>query len=221
VKRAYVLPILATLAAFLVPSEVVGKDWKHVTIGTEAAYPPFNMRTRDGQLIGFDIDLGNDLCTRIKVSCEFVPQDFSGLIGALTAGKFDAIMSGMSITPKRMEIISFSVPYVISLSEFAVRKNGALADLPDEGARISLDDKDAFAAEIAKLAPQLHGKTVGVESATTHADMLATYFKDIVTIRTYSQSADRDLDLQTGRIDAALELVAHFAPTLAEQGSTS
>jgi octopine/nopaline transport system substrate-binding protein len=183
----YRLPIAVMLATALVSSVSFGKDWKHVAIGTEAAYPPFNMKASDGQIIGFEVDLGNDLCTRIKVSCDFVPQDFNGMIGALTAGKFDAIMSGMSITPKRMEVISFSVPYAISSSVFAVRKNGPLADLPDEGVRVSLDDKDGFAAELAKLAPKLKGKTVGAELSSTQADMLTMYFGDLVTQRTYSR----------------------------------
>jgi octopine/nopaline transport system substrate-binding protein len=90
--------------------------------------------------------------------------------------------------------------------------------LPDEGVRVSLDDKDAFAAELAKLAPKLKGKTVGAELSSTQADMLTMYFGDLViTQRTYSASDDWHRDLQTGRIDAALDLSPSFVSTIAEQ----
>src|SRR5215469_8763356 len=56
------------------------KDWKKVVIATEGAYMPFNGHAPDGKLIGFEIDLGNDACKRLKLTCEWVAQDWDGII---------------------------------------------------------------------------------------------------------------------------------------------
>ena len=73
-------------------------DDKPVRIGIEAAYPPFSFKTPDGQLAGFDVDIGNALCEEMKVKCTWVEQEFDGLIPALKVRKIDAILSSMTIT---------------------------------------------------------------------------------------------------------------------------
>src|SRR4051794_6989669 len=83
---------------------------KVLRIATEGASPPWDSIDANGQLVGYDIDVGNELCRRMKVECTFVAQDWDGIIPALTIGKFDAIMSGMSITTKRKESIAFTEP---------------------------------------------------------------------------------------------------------------
>ncbi len=83
---------------------------KTVKIATEGAYAPWNFTGAGGKLEGFEIDLANDLCARMKVKCEIVAQDWDGIIPALQAKKYDAIMAGMNITDKRLETICFSRP---------------------------------------------------------------------------------------------------------------
>src|SRR6476661_10781414 len=83
---------------------------KTVKIATEGAYAPWNFTGAGGKLEGFEIDLANDLCARMKVKCEIVAQDWDGIIPALQAKKYDAIMAGMNITDKRLEVVAFTRP---------------------------------------------------------------------------------------------------------------
>mgnify|MGYP001544714399 CR=1 FL=1 len=215
--RKLALAALALTAGFAV-SVAQAKDWKKVTIATEGAYMPYNGHAPDGKLIGFEIDLAKDLCARMKVTCEVIAQDWNGIIPGLTGGKYDAIMAGMSITPKRKEVIAFSRPYVAAPSTFAAPKGGALAGLPETGVRVSLDHKAAMDAAVAKLTPLLKGKVIGAQVSTIQADLLNTYFKGVATIRTYPTTEEHDLDLEAGRLDAALASTSYFVSTLAKAG---
>ena len=69
---------------------------KPLRIGIEAAYPPFAFKTPDGQIAGFDYDIGNALCEEMKVECKWIEQEFDGLIPALKVRKFDAVLSSTS-----------------------------------------------------------------------------------------------------------------------------
>ena len=79
-----------------------------IRIGTDPTYPPFESKNAQGQLVGFDIDLANEICKRIHTQCTYVESDFDALIPSLKAKKIDAIISSLSITAKRQEEIAFS-----------------------------------------------------------------------------------------------------------------
>ncbi|MDE2333014.1 MAG: transporter substrate-binding domain-containing protein [Rhodospirillales bacterium] len=208
-------------APALAPAAASAKTYKHITIATEGAYAPYNMHAPDGKLIGFEIDLGNDLCARMKITCTWVAQDWDSMIPALNAGKFDAIMDGMSITPARLKVIAFSRNYSQSPTVFLVKKNGPLAKMPDTGLAVSLDNKAAADKAFAAIKPILKGKTVGVQVATIQLNMLNKYLKDTVTIRSYKTTQEHDLDLAAGRIDAALASTAYFVSTLSRPGGNA
>lgn len=205
-------------APALAPAAALAKDYSHITIATEGAYAPYNMHAPDGKLIGFEIDLGDDLCKRMKIQCTWVAQDWDGMIPALNAGKFDAIMDGMSITPARLKVIDFSRNYSQSPTVLLVKKDGPLAKMPETGMAVSLDDEAAATKAIDAIKPMLKGKTVGVQVATIQLNLLNTYLKDTVTIRTYKTTQEHDLDLAAGRIDAALASTAYFVSTLSRPG---
>ena len=176
-----------------------------VRIATEGAYAPWNFTGAGGKLEGFEVDLANDLCARMKVKCEIVAQDWDGIIPALQAKKYDAIMAGMSITEKRLEAMSFSRPYALPINTFAVSRAGGVAELPGDGKRIDLTvDEAAGKAAIAAMSPVLKGKVVGVQGSTTASAFADQYLKGVVEIREYKTTEQHDLDLVAGRIDAVL-----------------
>src|ERR687890_1554051 len=180
-----------------------GKKWESVKIATEGAYAPWNMQTAGGKLEGFEIDLANDLCGRMKVKCEVIAQDWDGIIPGLNAKKYDAIMAGMNITDKRLEVISFSLPYAATPHGFGVMKDSPLAKLAGTGATVSFEkDPEGAKKAIEAWKPLLKGKTVGVQGSTVNSQFLETYLKDTIQIREYKTTEQHDLDLTAGRIDA-------------------
>ncbi|NYS25705.1 transporter substrate-binding domain-containing protein [Rhodobacteraceae bacterium 2376] len=102
------LTLIAAAAAFSA-SAVAAQDV--VRMGTEGAYPPFNFINDDNELEGFEIDLGNEMCERAGLTCEWVINDWDTIIPNLVAGNYDTIIAGMSITEARSEIISFTQNY--------------------------------------------------------------------------------------------------------------
>jgi octopine/nopaline transport system substrate-binding protein len=196
-------------------STAMAKDWTSVRIATEGAYPPWNSTDASGKLIGFEVDLAQDLCQRMAVECEIVAQDWEGIIPSLTAGKYDVIMAGMSITDERKEVINFTDSYAGTPAYFAVLKNSDLADYQSGMDKANLDEVGSdVRTEIDALKAALDGKAVGVQVATTHANFVDQYLGDAVDMRSYDTQENLDLDLQAGRIDAALASASYWQPLL-------
>ena len=107
--------------------------------GIDPTFPPFESKNANGQLIGFDIDLGNAICAERKVQCSWVQNSFDGLIPALQAKKFDAILSSLSITDERKKAVTFTDPYYTSGLIVMVNKdNKEVKSIKDlEGKRIA------------------------------------------------------------------------------------
>ena len=172
----------ASLAALsLVAGSALAED--KIIIGTEGAYPPFNNLEADGTLTGFDIDIAKALCDQMKVTCEFVTQDWDGIIPALQAKKFDAIVASMSITEERKKKVAFSKKYYNTPPAIAVPKDSPLTE----------------ATEAA-----LAGKTLGAQSSTTHANYAEAHMKG-ADLKLYPTSDEYKLDIANGRIDAVID----------------
>ncbi|KAJ9431810.1 transporter substrate-binding domain-containing protein [Pantoea sp. YR343] len=195
---------VATLFAVAALSAVPAVAQDSIRIATEGAYKPWSFINSSGKLDGFEIDFINALCPRIKASCQIVAQSWDGLIPSLKAGKFDAIVATMGVTPKRMDVINFSEAYAASPNTFMVLKDGPLANLAATGEPVNLVSDGAKAdAVLAELSRQLKGKTVGVQISTTSAAFLHEKLKG-VDVREYKTFDEAELDLLAGRVDAVI-----------------
>ena len=188
-----------------------------IKIGTEGAYPPWNAKDASGNLIGFEVDLAKELCAIMKHECTIVEQDWDGMIPALLMRKFDAIMAGMSITDERLKTINFSQGYADEVASLAVMKGSSLESLNTPKA-INLSKKGAATKTLKTLADALAGKTVGVQTATIHQNFLESGDVGKVKIRTYKTQDEVNLDLASGRIDAALAAAVAFTDYAAKSG---
>ncbi|MGO4126233.1 transporter substrate-binding domain-containing protein [Inquilinus sp. YAF38] len=156
-------------------------------VGMEGAYPPFNNTDSTGKIVGFEVDLVNELCKRTGMTCEVMQQDWDGMIPALMNKRYDGIMDGMSITAERLKQIAFSVPYTDTPAWFVGAKDGLLKN----------------AKSLADVKAALKGKTIGVQRSTTHQNFVEAEFKD-TEIKLYDTVDELNFDLVNGRIDAGL-----------------
>jgi polar amino acid transport system substrate-binding protein len=162
----------------------IAQDATKIKIATEGAYPPFNTIGPDGKLSGFDVDIADALCAQMKADCELIAQDWDGMIPALQAGKFDAIIASMSITEERKKQVDFTDKYYTTPLSLVV-----------------LNDSGLTATDPAALA----GKAVGAQAATTQADYASEHYaKAGADVKLYPTQEEAVADLQSGRTDAVI-----------------
>jgi len=216
-KAVRIASLVVALAATLGIARA--QEPQKVRIATEGAFPPYNYTDAGGVLAGFEIDLYKDLCVRAKLDCTIEAQAFDGMIPALNAGKFDAIMAGMSITPKREEVVLFSQPYTSVGQIFMTLKSGPVGELGDTGNVYSLTTDEAGArAAVERIKPKLAGKVIGVQTASIGAAFLKQYLGSGVEIREYKTTEQHDLDLTAGRVDAVFASIAYLTASKKKLG---
>ena len=151
-------------------------------MGIEAAYPPFNNKDASGNVVGFDKDIGDALCAKMKVECTVVTSDWDGIIPALNAKKFDFLVSSLSITDERKGAVDFTDPYYSNKLQFIAPKN---VDFKT--------DKDS-----------LKGKIIGTQRATLAGTWLEDTYGSDIEVKLYDTQENAYLDLTSGRVDAIL-----------------
>ncbi|WP_251977723.1 ABC transporter substrate-binding protein [Salinicola avicenniae] len=170
------------LGATLIAGAVQAQDAEQLRIGVDVPYEPMEYRTPDGELTGFDIELGNAMCEQINAECEWVVQAWDGIIPGLMARKYDAIMSSMTINDERRQTVLFSDPYIKPPSAwFAADDSGIDAVYPQT----------------------LEGKTIGVQRGTLQDNYVTDNYGDVADISRYTTADDLVLDMDAGRIDIA------------------
>ena len=172
------------------PAEAAAEaDGDVILVGTNAEYQPFEFVQADGSLAGFDIDLMNALAEEAGLQIEFVNTKWDGIFVALANGEFDAVISAVTITPERQEVIDFTDPYFNAGQGIAVQA--------DNETIASVDDL-------------VEGVSVGVQLGTT-GDIYATD-NLAVEVNRFDETPLAILALANGDVDA----VVADAPTLAD-----
>ena len=207
--------ILTVLASLLL---VINAYADNIKIGTEGAYPPWNSKDAAGNLIGFEVELANELCKIMKHNCTIVEQDWDGMIPALVSRKFDAIMAGMSITDERKKTINFSQGYADEVASLAVMKGSKNEGLKTLSAINLTDINSEEQATLDTLVKAFKGKTIGVQTATIHQNFLDSGLMGKIKVRTYKTQDEVNLDLVAGRIDAALAAAVAFTDYAEKSG---
>ena len=167
------------LGRCLASASASAKEWKTVRFGTDATYAPLESVNPKGDIIGFEVDYGNALCARMKVTCTWQNQDWDGVIPALLSNKFDVIFSSMNITPERAKKVLFSTMYY--------------ATAPIVATQAATKSNDVTPAA-------LKGKTIGTQSSTVFANYLDKNYKGS-EIKLYPGGDEPFLDLANGRLD--------------------
>ncbi|MBV8187539.1 MAG: transporter substrate-binding domain-containing protein [Alphaproteobacteria bacterium] len=151
-----------------------------ITIATEGAYPPFNYLDRKGLPAGFEMELAQEACQRIKAECEFAAYKWDDLIPGLLDKKFDVIMSSLEVTAERRKRLSLTRRYYLSPGAFIAAK-GAPFDGPPS---------------------LLRNKRIGVQRDSTHADWADKSFRRSAQIKRYNTVADALQALNKDEVDA-------------------
>src|SRR6056297_595268 len=146
--------ILSTAALAVSASMAMAQDV--VRLGTEGAYPPWNFINDAGEVDGFERELGDELCARAELTCEWVTNDWDSIIPNLVSGNYDTIIAGMSITEERDEVIDFTQNYTqpdpsayLAMSADVDVANGVIAAQTGTIQAAHIADSDATLVEFA------------------------------------------------------------------------
>ncbi|SIP96872.1 amino acid ABC transporter substrate-binding protein, PAAT family [Aquipseudomonas alcaligenes] len=172
--------LLAAVATLAFGTQAMAAD--KLKIGTEGAYPPFNLIDASGKVGGFDVEIAQALCAKMGAECEVVTSDWDGIIPALNAKKFDFLAASMSITEERKQAVDFTDAYYTNKLQFIAPK--------------SSDFKTDKAS--------LKGKVIGAQRATIAGTWLEDNLADTVEIKLYDTQENAYLDLSSGRLDGVL-----------------
>jgi len=153
---------------------------KKLVIGTAPGYLPFEMKDKQGNFIGYDIDLGLAIGEALKVPVEFKQYEFSGLIPALQTGDIDMVLAGMTIRGDRALAVSFSDPYYAT------------------GQVLMVPAKDTTTKSWEEL--DVKGKTIAVSQGTTGALLAKQLFKN-ATVVDYVDFPTASLAVSQGKAD--------------------
>ncbi len=178
------------LSAALLALTAGGALAQTVRLGTEGAYPPYNFINDRGEVDGFERELGDELCTRAQLTCEWVTTDWDSIIPNLQSGNYDAIIAGMSITEERDKVIDFTQNYIPPTAS-------------------------AYAALSADV--DLENGIIAAQVGTIQASHVAS---SGATLMEFASPDETVAAVRNGTADAVLADKDYLAPLVAESGGT-
>ena len=179
--------VLSTVALALAGGMAMAED-KTIRLGTEGAYAPWNFVNDAGEIDGFERELGDELCSRAELTCEWVKNDWDSIIPNLVGGNYDVIIAGMSITDERDEVIDFTQNYTP----------------PDPSAYVATSD-----------GVDLEGGVIAAQTGTIQAGFIAESGATLVEFATPEETVAA---VKNGEADAVLADKSYLAPIVAEDG---
>ena len=179
--------LLVTFAALAVMSAPALAD--KVRMGTEGAYPPYNFINDAGEVDGFERELGDELCSRAKLDCEWVTNEWDSIIPNLVSGNYDTIIAGMSVTAERVEVIDFTQDYIPPSPSSYVALAGTSVDMT--------------------------GGVIAAQTGTIQASHIAASGATLVEFATPDETIAA---VKNGEADAVLADKEYLAPIVAESG---
>lgn len=154
------------------------KDSGKITVVGSGGYPPFNFIDDSGDVVGFDVDVGQEIADRLGVELNYVTGEWSGLVEGLRNRRYDGILGSMAITEERLLTVDFSVPYYYSGAQLVVRGDSGISD-----------------------PSQMSGKTIAVATGTN-------YEQDAIDLGAEVKLYDDDnltmMELVNGRVDGVI-----------------
>jgi len=161
-----------------------------IRMGTEGAYPPYNFVNDNGEVDGFERELGDELCARASLTCEWVTNDWDSIIPNLVSGNYDTIIAGMSVTAERDQVIDFSHEYVpASPSSYVGASDGV----------------------------DVEGGVIAAQTGTIQANYVA---KSGATLVEYASADETIAAVRSGEADAVLADRDYLAPIVEESSGS-
>ena len=181
--------ILTTAALALSAGMALADSHSVVRMGTEGAYPPWNFINDAGEVDGFERELGDELCTRAELTCEWVTNEWDSIIPNLVSGNYDVIIAGMSITDERDQVIDFTQNYT----------------QPDPSAYLAMS-----------MDADVNGGVVAAQSNTIQAGFIAEASATLVEFATPEETIAA---VKNGEADAVLADKSYLVPIADEDPS--
>jgi len=184
------MKLILTAAAFAVAATGAMADAhaKTIRMGTEGAYAPYNFLNDAGEVDGFEREVGDELCLRAELTCEWVTNEWDSIIPNLTSGNYDTIIAGMSITDEREEVIDFTQNY------FPPAASAYAAMSADAG---------------------LAGGVIAAQTGTIQAGYVAESGATLLEFATYDETVAA---VRNGEADAVFADKDALVPTVEESG---
>ena len=178
--------LLTTAAVAMTASMAYAESHSVTRMGTEGAYPPWNFINDAGEVDGFERELGDELCARAELTCEWVTNEWDSIIPNLVSGNYDVIIAGMSITDERDEVIDFTQNYT----------------QPDPSAYLTMS-----------MDADIKGGVVAAQTNTVQASFISQMGMTLVEFATPEETVAA---VKNGEADAVLADKAYLTPFAAD-----